>query len=156
LFAFILALAGTLLGAYGAWSSGQAAKDAADYNARVARQQAQAAREKAALEERRQRKEAERLQATARARAAASSLTVESFLPVFEESAREAELDALIIRYGGEMEAFGYASEAELEEMRGKQAKRAGIISTGKTLLGGGLKTYKAGKEAGLWGTKKD
>lgn len=138
--AMILMGAATLFSAYSTYQQYQSASQAAEYNAQVAAMQAKAATEKAAFEEKRQRSKAEKFKAGQRARAAASGLTLESFMPVFEETAQEAELDALTIRYGGELESFQFKAEEGKERFRAKSLKRAGKLAAFGTLLSGGAK----------------
>ncbi|MFH2044393.1 MAG: hypothetical protein ABIK92_04525, partial [Pseudomonadota bacterium] len=47
------------------------------------------------------------------------------------------ELDALAIRYGGDIGSSMYRSEATGQRFTGTQAKKAGAISAGATLLTG-------------------
>lgn len=56
---------------------------------------------RAGIEERRKRREGERIKAKQRAQIGKSGLTPDTFMPVLMDTAREVELDALMIRYGG-------------------------------------------------------
>ena len=138
-----LTIIATIFSVFGQIFQARAQSQAANYNAQVAVIQAKQAREKAALDESRQRKQARRLASTAQSRAGASGVTIQSFSPVFEESTREAELDALIIRHEGETARFGYLAEANLSRAEARNAKKAGIFNVGTTLLGGGQKLYE-------------
>jgi hypothetical protein len=116
--------------------------------------QSVSARQKASFDEARQREKSERLRGAAVAKAATSGLTEESFLPVFTDSARQAELDAMAIRYGGETSAFGLTAESNLNRFRaGTYGKQAGI-QAGATMLEAGAKAYSGGMGGGSTGTK--
>ena len=148
MFALIAMLLGTALQAFGAFRAGQAQEKAAEYSAQVAERQATAATQKAAYEEEMRREKGRKLSASQRAAAGATGITMESFSDVFAQTALDTELDALAIRYGGDIESSRYKSEATGQRFAGKQAKKAGILSAGATLLTGAGKaygTYKTG-----------
>lgn len=97
---------------------------AAEYNATVARQEA-------AAEEARRRRESKRQMGAMRAARAKSGVTAEGTpLLVAAESAEMAEIDALNARWTGE-------SSARLDEARAKSAKRAIPYAVGSSLLSG-------------------
>ena len=146
--AIILMSIGTALSAVGMIRSGQAQEKAAEYNAQVAERQATAATQKAAYEEEMRREKGRKLSASQRAAAGATGITMESFSDVFAQTALDTELDALAIRYGGDIESSRYKSEATGQRFTGAQAKKTGILSAGATLLTGAGKaygTYKTG-----------
>jgi hypothetical protein len=131
---------GALIGAAGSLQEGQAAAQAASYNAKIADQNAKLAEFQAAEEERRQRvlgrKEMGAIEAAIGASGAgADSL---SFQDVFAESARNAELDALTIRYGGQIKAKAFREEARLARMGGKNAVTSSYYGAASSLLSGG------------------
>lgn len=143
-----IALAGlvgsTGLSALGAIQQGYATRDQMEYNATVADQNAAAARSAAALDEDTSRKKSSRILGTIRARAAASGVELGgSPLDVLADSASEAELEALTIRYRGETEARRQESEARLARARGKSAVSQGWIGAGAQLLQGAASAYK-------------
>ena len=143
----------TLLSAFGQYQAGEAYEAAGDYNARildynarVLEGHAEAARQSAAFEEVKQRREARRLKAAQRARYAKGGVVMTEGTPlrVLTETAAEAELDALAIRYAGEVKAKGYEAQAHISEMEadvsrweGKQRKRAARLGAGRTILSG-------------------
>ena len=144
----IISAIGTALSAVGQYRAGQAQKKATEYNAQVAERQATAATQKAAYEEEMRREKGRKLSASQRAAAGATGITMESFSDVFAQTALDTELDALAIRYGGDIESSRYKSEATGQRFAGTQAKKAGILSAGATLLTGAGKaygTYKTG-----------
>jgi hypothetical protein len=119
-----LAVIGTAFSAVGAIQQGQAAASTADYNARVATQNA-------AYEERIQREKAQRLMAQQSSGYLKAGVAMSGTpLDVLADTAAQAELDALAIRYGGATQAAGYRAQ-------GAAAKTAGYIGTGTTLLTG-------------------
>lgn len=152
--AAIIALGATGLGMQlaGQYRAGQAAEAQAEseaamreYNARLAEREAAEAQEAAAFEERKLRKGGERLKATQRARIAKAGVTFEgSPLDVMAETARELEMDALLIRRGGQLGAQRFTAEAALSRLAGKSAllrgraqRRAAQFGMAATAIGG-------------------
>lgn len=128
-----VAAAGTAAAAIG---KGQQEAKTADFNARAAEQNAALALQAAQVREQQQRFADRRVLARIKAATGASGIQlVGSPLEVLEESAAQAELDALLIRHEGAIEARGFKIEAAIQRQRGKEAKRAGIIKAGTTLL---------------------
>jgi hypothetical protein len=137
--------AGTMMQAFGQVQAGKAAQQAGDFNAGVDRNQAVAARGRAAFEARKQRDMTRKLLATQRAKFGVAGVGFEgSPLLVMEETAKEAELDARAIEYGGEMEAVGLESRALLSEWEGRTAKKAARTQAFTSLLGGASKMMGA------------
>lgn len=126
--------------AYGVYASGQAQGAAADFNAQVAQQQAQAARDAAAVEEEQTRERNRRIQATARARAAASGVVPSEGSPllILMDNAAQAELEAQRARFGGELTAAGFRGQAAQQQFAARQARTAGGIGAGISLLSSG------------------
>ena len=121
---------GLAVSAIGAIQQGAAAKSAANFNAEVARNNAIASRQAAASDERRFRRQTLKRQGTLRAGGAS--------LDLLEDSAMEEELEALMIRHGGEVQAGGLEASARVEKARGRAAQTAGITTAASTLLLGG------------------
>jgi hypothetical protein len=136
----ILGLGGTAISAVGQIKSGNAAEGAAEFNANIAL-------EDAAIKEKQQRYTDQRTLSSGRAIVGASGVQMSgSPLDVMAESARQAELDALIIRRGGQL-------EAESTRLAGKQQKQASRYSAASTILTG---AYGVGKDLiALGRTKK-
>jgi hypothetical protein len=134
-----LLIAGAAMSAIGALSAASAQKNAADYNADVAKRNALIARQQASANEAAQRRDASRALGKMRAGYGASGVVGSEGTPldVLEDSVATAELDALNIRYSGELEAMGYQDEARLQKMRGKAAMREGYFKAGSAILGG-------------------
>ena len=89
------------------------------YNAQVMQQNARVATEQANAREELQRRRFGELQGQAIAAAAQSGAGMEgSNADVLKQNAINAELDALTIRYEGEMQARGLLAQSELEQFR--------------------------------------
>jgi hypothetical protein len=109
---------------------------AATYNAQVADLQAQQAQDAAKLEEEAFRDRAKRIQAQNRAEIGASGVSFEgSPLLVLMENASMAEYEAQRIKYSGGARAAGFQSEAALQRFGASQAKTAGLVGAGTSLL---------------------
>ncbi|HXG17186.1 MAG TPA: hypothetical protein VNK50_13120 [Calidithermus sp.] len=134
-----LAATATALTAYGVYQQGQAQAAAMRYNARLAEQQALASRQAAAFEAERARERSRRLLARARAIYGTTGVEVNEGSPllVLADSARQAELEAQTIQYGGELRARQAQGQANLESFQARLASRAGTIGAGATLLSG-------------------
>lgn len=105
---------------------------AARTNQRLANQAADQERQRAQFEETQHRRQAERVQGAQRARFLASGVTeTGSVLDVGAESAAEAELDALAIRYGGTLAAHRYRSEAAVYGHEARRALAGGFLKGG-------------------------
>jgi hypothetical protein len=133
-----LGAASAALGAIGTFQQGQAQAQASQYNARVAEQNATAARQKAAFDEQLRREQLERVQAAARAAIGKSGSDFSgSALDLMAQNAAQAELDALAIRYGGEVRAAGQENQAQLDRAQASQARTGGYFGAGAKLLQG-------------------
>lgn len=151
--AAVIAAAGTATTAYVASESakeqGKQAQYDAEFNAEMQEQNAGIAREQAGAEEAQVRRRTRLLMSRQRAAVAESGQSLTgSALDVYQQSAAEAELDALNVRYRGELEARGLLSDANLQRQQGATARRfanseakgikvGGAINTGAALLGG-------------------
>lgn len=132
-----------VVSAVGAVSQAASARSAANYNAQVAERNATVARQQAAVNEQAQRRDAYRALGRMRAGYGAAGVATEGTpLDVLENSAAEAELDALNIRYKGQLASMGYGEEANLQRSRGKSAMTAGVFKAGTALLGAGGAYY--------------
>jgi hypothetical protein len=130
-----LAAAGTATSVVGQVKAGNAAQQAGEFNANVATEQA-------TIKENQQRLADQRVLSTARANAGASGVegTSGSPLDVMAESARQAEMNALIIRRGGVLDAYA-------QRKAGNQAQSAARIGAVGSLLTGGASIAKQGQE---------
>jgi len=144
--------ASTAFSVLGAISSANAESNAAKYNAAVSKQNAQIARDQAVSDIDRQRRVAYRTQGQAVANYGASGVTLEGTpLDVLEQSAAEAKLDELNIKYNSELQALGFENTARLDRQRASNARTSGLLKAGTSLLLGASKTYDAYKTNGGW-----
>jgi hypothetical protein len=153
----IMLVAATATQAIGAIEEGKAEKEAANarananiYNAKVREMQAGIARQQANAREEQQRRKGRQILGAQRAAISESGIgLMGSALDIAEESSTRAELDALTVRYEGELESKGLLADAEQERyeskvnvMAGKNAMRGAYLSATSALLSGGAKTY--------------
>lgn len=131
-------------------SQAQSQSSAAKFNARVADNNAELARQQAGENARRQQIKARRSIAQARANVGASGISVEgSALDVLEESARNSELDRLTILHGGEIGASGFGNDAILARARARNAQTAGNFGAARSVFGGAADILLRGNFSG-------
>jgi hypothetical protein len=149
-----ITLATTAIGAgvtaYGQRQAGKAREQAAKYNAKVAENQAiqegMNARERA----RRLRMKHRRIKASQRVRTAKSGiLATGSALEVMAETATNMEMELSDLRWQSDIKQADYQAQAGMSLWEGRQARRAGNIAAGASLLSG------AAKGAGTYYTHK-
>jgi uncharacterized protein involved in type VI secretion and phage assembly len=132
------ALLATGLTAFGQIQQGQQQAQAASYNAAVARQKAQAARQAGELEAEKIRKQKERLTGRQKALYAKAGVTFSgSPMEVMIDSATDAEMDALITEYNYSVEASQAESQAQISNWRAKTYRSSSWTRAGATLLTG-------------------
>lgn len=139
---------GTAVAAKGAAQQGKAARQAAEFNAAVQRNQAIAAQQKADFDAKRKREETERLLSLQNARFLKGGVRLAGTpLLVLTDQAAQGEMDAQAIIYGGKIQAAGYRDQATLSIMGGISAEAAGRIkATGTLLTGAGSTLYSGSK----------
>lgn len=136
-----LIAASAVLSGVGAAASGMQAAAAADYNAQVAERDAQMATQAAAFEEDLHRERLRKTLSAQRVATGASGGAMEgSPLIVMQQTAEDAEIDALAIRYGGSVEAARAQSRAAASRMEARAARTGAVIGAGASLLSGGAK----------------
>ena len=129
---------GAALSAVGALAGAKAESDAAKYNAKVATQQADQASSAANQQEEAQRRKARIFQGEQRAAISESGTGLGgSNLDIERQSEIMQELDALNIRYEGNVQRTGLLNQAALYKSQAKSAMTKGIISAAGTLFGG-------------------
>jgi len=139
----------SLSGAKGLKAEGKSAQNIANYNAAVAEQQAEAARQKAAFEQKRQAQQAERIKSAQTAKiAAAGGLGSPVASDLAAEQAAELELENLLIGYEGEVTAKRAESQAVLDRLQGKLAKQRGVSAARAANVGFGLQLATLGLSA--------
>lgn len=135
--AVALAAVGTGVAAYSSIAQGKAAKEAGEATASAERANAVAAQQQAALEaEQVRRRNRLRLGAN-RAAAGKSGVELENIEDVQYDTAIQGELEALTTLYSGATSASYSRSQANIAEMTGRNAQRAGYLNAGATLLSG-------------------
>jgi hypothetical protein len=136
----------------------KAQADAAAYNANITRQQAESTAQQTAAREDLQRKQARQVFGRQLAAGAESgvSLTTGSAADVFRSSLYDAEMDALNIRYEGELNRVGLLNQASLQDWEGqvatanagasrsmaKSAQQAGYLNAAVALTGAAAGAY--------------
>ena len=121
--------------AVGALRQGQAQRQLGEYNAALMEREARAREQKAAFDEKRQREQARQFEARQRLGAATSGGELLDFSDVIGYSAEQAEIDAMAIRYGGQVGASAARSQATMDRMSGRMREREGYYRAGSTLL---------------------
>lgn len=152
-----LMLIGGAVQAVGAIQAGQAQKAEANaraqanqYNAKVKEMQAGIERSQANAREEQQRRKGRQILGAQRAGIAQAGIGFTgSAVDIMEQSADLAELDALNIRYEGELRSTGLLADAEAElyeadvnRMAGRNAMKAAYINAGSALIGGASNYY--------------
>jgi hypothetical protein len=156
---YIVAAVGAGVAAYGAVQQGNAAKEAATFNAQRAVDNSRIAIENAGIErqnalfaaQQQDRLTYQRLGAI-RAAAGVTGTTMEgSALDLLGDAAAQSELERQNILYSGELrarsrlnEARGFQSTAALDLFSGQQAERAGYLRAGSELMSGAGRASRA------------
>ena len=128
--AVTLAVVGATFSAVGMIQAGNAADKAGKFNARGAKNNADASRAAAAEDARRHMRLASRRAGTNR------SLDPDK-LDLLEDNATEEELTRLSLIHAGEVQAIGYENNAQIEIMRGRAQRDQSRTSAFGTLLSG-------------------
>lgn len=140
----VLGIAGAVTSANAQAASSQSVANAADYNAAVGQERARSAFEQGNANEEAQRRQA--AQAMGRQRAATAQSGVDlasgSALDLYKQSATNAELDALNIRYGAQLQGQGMQQQSTLDSLSADQARSnansaltAGYLNAGASAL---------------------
>lgn len=134
-----LSAAGTGLTALGAYSQGQAAKGAAEFNAQQARQQSELAMENAQERSRRKREDHQRSLSRMRAQYSAQGLATTGVVTdMLEDTAGAFELEIADIFTNAQRVAGGLESSARLYDFEGDVAGKSGGIGAFSALTRGG------------------
>jgi hypothetical protein len=133
-------------GALGAWHEGEAGASAAEFNASMADRNAALTKQQSAEEERRARVLGRKQLGSIRSTVGASGISMEgSALDVLEESAANAELDALTIRHSGQMRSQNYEAEGRLERAKARNSRTAGYLGAATASIMGASKLSTMG-----------
>lgn len=137
--AAIAAGAGGFMGFKGNQSAAKAAKQTAEFNARVAENEAVVLRRRKVAEEANMRDQSERIIASANVATAASGIQMSgSALQAAADSYFNTEMDALKIQYAGDIEETAKASEAALARATGRARATSLKMASYQSLLAGG------------------
>lgn len=131
------AVGAAVVAGVGALSSAHNKKNAAEYNQALAEQNAKVTLDQANVNESAQRRRSARAlgrQVTASADGPGLSGTA---LDLFDQSAAEAELDALNIRYAGKLGVLTNQARGQLYGMEGENAETQGVLNAGAAGLSG-------------------
>lgn len=116
----------------------QQASATSKYNEEVAGQQAELAKRAGAAAEADTREQSARVKALQRAQLGDSGVTSEGTpLLLLLDTAEQAEVEALRARYTGEVNTQAAEANVNLFKLRGQQARSAGVIGAGTSLLTG-------------------
>ncbi len=130
--------------AYASYETGRQQRKVGRANAKMLEHEAEQARYSAKVKAERYKREAARRMGQMRAGYAVSGVDVEGTpLLVLMESASEAAKDEERIRQGGEQQAWGLLSRANIQRIGGKGAYTAGAMGAGSSLLGGAARVLK-------------
>jgi len=139
-------LAGGLLGYKGNQAAAKQAKATAEFNARVAENEAIVLRRRKIDEEKNMRSQSARLIATAQVATAKSGVQMSgSALQAAADSYFNVQQDALKIQYAGDIEETAKASEAALARATGAAKSSAYKMASYQSLLAGGTQAAQIG-----------
>ena len=141
----IIQAAGTAISVFGQLKEGKSKKQAAEFNEKVNRQNAELALTEARDNARLVDRQNYLLRGSIVAAAGASGGTQGgSVLDVIADAAAQGELEKQMILYRGQLKARGYTNSAELDEFSGDAAQTGSYLRAGSELLSGAVNTYKS------------
>lgn len=140
------AIGGGVLSGIGTIKSGQAQQVASQYNADTDNQNAATIEQQGALAVQKQQRSAAQTIGSARAQYAASGIDsgAGSALDVIQNSAQQASLDSMLIKYNTDAKAYSLRKSADLTLFEGDTALTSSYLSAAGGLLGGGGKAAGA------------
>jgi hypothetical protein len=131
------AVGGAIVVGVGALVSAHAKKNAAEYNQGIAEQNAKIAVDQANVNETAQRRRAA-IQIGRQVSATAENAGLSGTgLDLIGQSTAEAEMDALNIRYGGQLGKISGEAQGKLYSMQADDAETAGYLNAGSAALSG-------------------
>lgn len=139
-----LVIASAAVSAVGAVRQAQAAEAASNYNAQLARQNAQIAEAQGNAASEAQQRDSQRRLGAALAAYGASGVQTDTGSPtdVLADSARSAALDNATIKYNAKLRALGLQAQANLDEANATNSRTAGYINATSMLLSGAATAY--------------
>lgn len=148
--ALIATAASTVVGAYGQYQQGQAANDAAKYNAKMSEYAAQDAQRRGEEEAAAIQRKAASLKSSQRAAQAARGLDVSygTAGDLQDETDFFGQMDSATARANAAQQAWSYRAQGTLARAEGRAAAYQGTLGAAGTLLSG------AGQVASKWPTK--
>jgi len=141
----VLIAGATALSAYGKVQEGQAAGNVADYNAGVARQNANLAASIGAARESAVRSQNRAALGTQASALSEAGIGLEgSAADVMRQSTINAELDALNTRYEAQLQARNFDVQATQSDYEARQARYRGYVGGATSILSGASNLYTA------------
>jgi len=140
----VLAVASAAATAYTAYSASEAQADAADYNKKLARNQAALAQQQADIDAENLKEKNKRLLALELTTQAGAGIETESGSPLLvrADTARQMQRDEYLTKYGGYVRASGYEQQAGLQGMYVRNYRSAAVTGAGASLLSSGASAY--------------
>lgn len=139
----ILGILGTVVSAAGSIVSGMQQAQMAEMQAKAYEQQAQADAQASSYEASREKHRQELAAAASRAQVGASGVAFSgSPTEVLVANAGQAELDISAIKYGSQLRQNQLGTQAAISRFSGRQARVAGFINAGSSLIGGVSNLY--------------
>lgn len=137
----LVSLAATAIGAgvsaYGSIQQANAQQEAAEYNAAVARNNAQASRDSVKFDISRARERQRRLRGSNIAKLSSGGFDLQSSSDVLLDIELQQELDIMSMAYRGSIQANASESQATLFDREAGQARTAGLINATGSILSG-------------------
>lgn len=142
---------GTVLGMFGSIEEGEATSQSLDSQAKMQRQNAQLAEQKAQADSLRLSVFADRTTGSIKSSYAANGIASNSgtVRAVLQASGQNAELDRLNIIHGGQIRALNYNNQASLDEFGANQALTGSYFDALAKAFSGGSKAYARDKTPG-------
>lgn len=138
------AAAGPIMQGYGNYLSGQAQSEAYDYQAQVAENNVQVAKQQGAYDASRMMVMASKKIGSQEAGFAASGVSLQSgsAMAVLASSAATAELDRQNILHGADIKAVNFANQASIDRIAAKNTKSASLLGLAAGGIGGAGSAY--------------
>lgn len=143
-----------LLQVGGQAAAGYGDMQSANYNAKVLNTQAAQVANNTGMEEANLRRQQRQDIAAQIAEAGGRGIDVGSgsIVDVIRQNASNAEMDALTLRYRGEIEQAGLKSQAKMKRYEGKQALYSGLAGAGSKLLTAGYEDARRNRTLAING----
>lgn len=141
-YAALMAASGAAVSAVGAIRQGQAASNAANFNAALAKQNVDVAEGQSVAASDMQQRDAARRIGAATAAYGASGVQMADGSPadVLSDSARQATLDNLTLKYNYKLKGLGYQAQASLDSANAENSRTASYFNAAGSMLSGGSK----------------